>query len=329
MEDLGGYSTTYFVKKPTDNLICGVCLEVLKNPHQCKNGHMACLSCITTALDSNQECPTCKTYLSIKKLSRSLAIGQIIDDLEIKCSSDKCDWTGKLGEQSTHSESCEFQDVDCPLYECNSCSEDCTGKIARGELKHHKKTRIANNHEDTVEKLLLKIKELKDDVKTFKDALPTAAFVEFKKGNQIEVLVGAIKYTDGAVFIGDFVNGNVHGNATLFEDKDVYRGKCVEGHRQCHGKEVYGDGSTYDGQWVMNKRHGFGTLTRPDIYTYTGQWVDHEFSGPGVITYFKNNAKFEGNFVEGKKHGPFIVTLGQPGPDLITFHREYNMDQRV
>src|SRR5689334_20102731 len=53
-----------------EELMCNICLEVLENPRQCRNGHLFCMECITPALALTPECPICRTALTEPTLAR-------------------------------------------------------------------------------------------------------------------------------------------------------------------------------------------------------------------------------------------------------------------
>ncbi|KAF2075122.1 hypothetical protein CYY_003557 [Polysphondylium violaceum] len=66
-------------------LQCGICLQLLNTPRQCQNGHLFDLSCITTSLKKNKQCPICRCSLSSKELSRSLFVEKHIRNLKVYC----------------------------------------------------------------------------------------------------------------------------------------------------------------------------------------------------------------------------------------------------
>lgn len=69
---------------PTESLIvdqesakelqCGICLQLLNKPRQCKNGHLFCLHCISQCLEKGHECPSCRCSLKMEELARSLFV---------------------------------------------------------------------------------------------------------------------------------------------------------------------------------------------------------------------------------------------------------------
>lgn len=67
------------------DLQCGICLQILGNPKQCKNGHMFCSPCITAHLSKKEECPTCRCTLRESELARNLFVERHLRNLKIFC----------------------------------------------------------------------------------------------------------------------------------------------------------------------------------------------------------------------------------------------------
>ena len=73
------YDADNLIKKnKADDLICPICLNVLKNPISCsskKNSHSFCKDCIDLYLKESNKCPTCKLpfkYKERKKINNAL-----------------------------------------------------------------------------------------------------------------------------------------------------------------------------------------------------------------------------------------------------------------
>eukprot|EP01097_Dermamoeba_algensis_P004985 TRINITY_DN3177_c0_g1_i4.p1 TRINITY_DN3177_c0_g1~~TRINITY_DN3177_c0_g1_i4.p1 ORF type:complete len:424 (-),score=38.54 TRINITY_DN3177_c0_g1_i4:93-1364(-) len=66
-------------------LQCGICLQLLKAPRQCKNGHLFCLDCILKCLEKRSECPHCRTELQESDLARSLFVEKHLRSLQVYC----------------------------------------------------------------------------------------------------------------------------------------------------------------------------------------------------------------------------------------------------
>ncbi len=119
MESKAGISKEIFVDKPPSSLICGVCKDVLNNPHQCNNGHCHCKTCAELAISSQQKCPKCLCDLDPTNLTCNLFVLDMINNLETKCSPD-CSWIGPYSEREAHLNICENQLIPC---ENRGCAE--------------------------------------------------------------------------------------------------------------------------------------------------------------------------------------------------------------
>jgi hypothetical protein len=122
-----GYDKVWFVSN-VDALTCGICLGVLNNPYQCKNGHMCCKGCFMALFLQTRECrlcPGCRLDIDIDSLSVNLYAKNMIDTLTVTCNcrEDKdaqqfeCNWTGTLEERADRM--CPVMFVDCANLGCN------------------------------------------------------------------------------------------------------------------------------------------------------------------------------------------------------------------
>ncbi len=141
---LGGYSSHVFVDAPDMSLICAVCLEVLREPVQCCNGHLFCSSCAKASIEYNHRCPTCRCYLDNKLLSISLIAKMTVDNCIVHCPSPEnavlpsstaiqCDWIGPLKNLQYHKDNeCNFTVVKCSNVGCRLELPRC--RLARHQL---------------------------------------------------------------------------------------------------------------------------------------------------------------------------------------------------
>ncbi len=84
VNEIGGYPVELFLREPAVDFCCGICLNVLKDPHQCKNGHTYCFDCISEALTARNVCPSCSVHLNLHSLSKSLVLRNLIDKLIVR-----------------------------------------------------------------------------------------------------------------------------------------------------------------------------------------------------------------------------------------------------
>jgi len=126
----------------TKELQCGICLQLLNTPRQCQNGHLFDLSCITTSLKKNKQCPICRCSLTTKELSRSLFVEKHIRNLKVHCkyhfkkgesltiltTSTSTTINNSTNEKSTSSSSSlgSFQDYDEWIIDENGCNHIST-----------------------------------------------------------------------------------------------------------------------------------------------------------------------------------------------------------
>jgi hypothetical protein len=136
-----GYDLGIFVTDPGLKFQCGVCLNILKDPHQCKNGHCFCLECFQIVLTKVCRCPICKTPAKVSTISRNLFVKDAIDELQTVCisctnvpqntSADCCKWVGSLVHRQNHYDSsCKFAPVAC-------CFQGCMVKVPRKAFEQH------------------------------------------------------------------------------------------------------------------------------------------------------------------------------------------------
>eukprot|EP01114_Cavostelium_apophysatum_P024074 TRINITY_DN92_c2_g1_i1.p1 TRINITY_DN92_c2_g1~~TRINITY_DN92_c2_g1_i1.p1 ORF type:complete len:436 (-),score=71.84 TRINITY_DN92_c2_g1_i1:90-1397(-) len=109
-------------------LCCGICLNLLSKPRQCRNGHLFCLSCISQYVERTPQCPQCRCSLKDTDLARSLFVEKHIRQLKVHCryhftSGDKrtewavdpsgCTEIFTVETAATHERVCDFAPVPC------------------------------------------------------------------------------------------------------------------------------------------------------------------------------------------------------------------------
>ena len=142
-----------FTKSPSNRLLCGVCLSVVKDPHQCQNGHCFCHECLLAALRVRRCCPTCTVVTTLQTISRNLFARDSVNELMTTCIScasvdespvnacsslekppDRCDWIGKLENRQKHFDNdCQYRIVSC-------VNKGCSERLPRMFLESHAKT---------------------------------------------------------------------------------------------------------------------------------------------------------------------------------------------
>jgi hypothetical protein len=140
---------------------------------------------------------------------------------------------------------------------------------------------------------------------------------------------GVLKWKDGRVCEGHYVNGKMtvgklinidgsiyEGNITSEDDRNEYSGKLTDIDVSIYegsfissnyfkkGKMIYNDSSVYDGEWKFKKWNGKGTYTDKEGNITIATYKDGKIVDGVVSQVMKNGDKFIGEFYNGKRHGP-------------------------
>jgi hypothetical protein len=106
---MSGFTKELFVLDVPVDLTCILCLEVLNDPHKCKNhDHLFCNMCIRKSLRKcKKECPLCKETLYLKTLKQDFTTRLIIEALQVKCNKTTlddsvCEWNGLSSHWKNH-----------------------------------------------------------------------------------------------------------------------------------------------------------------------------------------------------------------------------------
>ena len=121
MSDIGGYSLSLFPSIPPNRFICSLCLNVMRDPFGCTNGHNFCQICIKIHLSRKPECPVCRVRLLLKDLVRNIFARESIAELQLRCEyfDAGCSWLGTIDTLSSHPpEGCGSQVIVCPNSAC-------------------------------------------------------------------------------------------------------------------------------------------------------------------------------------------------------------------
>lgn len=148
---------------------------------------------------------------------------------------------------------------------------------------------------------------------------------------------GTFKYPSGAVYQGEFVDGEIHGIGKLtYSDKREYVGEWVNRYQEGKGKMTMPDGRVFKGYWkrgefygedltgepiVINKEKieeqvpevqtgcivgdcddGEGTMLFADGSKYEGAFAKSKINGYGTY-YYANGAKYTGEWKDGYYNG--------------------------
>lgn len=120
-------------KKLAVDLKCGICFGLLKQPCQCRNGHLFCGPCLKRLMDTshNSCCPECRASISSETVARALFVEKAIRGLTLHCRyrfflepgpsgewkedlEDGCGEVVTLDNRAAHEAQCPHRFVPCP-----------------------------------------------------------------------------------------------------------------------------------------------------------------------------------------------------------------------
>ncbi|OYU54683.1 MAG: hypothetical protein CFE25_15470 [Chitinophagaceae bacterium BSSC1] len=114
---------------------------------------------------------------------------------------------------------------------------------------------------------------------------------------------GIYKYSNGAVYDGDFVDSLMSGiGVMVWPSGDKYIGEWKRGNRTGKGKFIFKDGRVYEGDFNAGKLNGKGTMIYKDGSKYIGDWKDGNITGKGKISY-ASGGSYEGDFLNNTLEG--------------------------
>eukprot|EP00934_Nitzschia_sp_Nitz4_P006905 Nitzschia sp. Nitz4//scaffold325_size20118//460//1276//NITZ4_008700-RA/size20118-snap-gene-0.32-mRNA-1//1//CDS//3329547893//6895//frame0 len=119
---------------------------------------------------------------------------------------------------------------------------------------------------------------------------------------------GDIFFLDGSAFWG-FINDDIrpHGRGKLkFSNGNVYDGEFVDGKMEGHGKMEWADGRWYLGEWVDGKKNGLGLEVSADgTLSHEGTFCNNR---PLIASSFPKKSRSEGDILVYRT-GSFAVLM--------------------
>ncbi|KAH9504010.1 hypothetical protein Btru_067539 [Bulinus truncatus] len=140
--EMSRYNVSLFLPAPDDELLCGICMNVLDKPLETPCRHVFCTDCIHKAVMEQQKCPLCRKKCKKSMLKDVLPLVQnLINKLTMKCSNLKngCLAPIKMEYYLDHLEKCDFAMIRC-------CYKECSVQMLRKELEEHEKNECFYRH---------------------------------------------------------------------------------------------------------------------------------------------------------------------------------------
>ena len=129
-----GYDEERFVITISQNFLCLICFNVLKDPVLCpRNQHCFCRGCITKHLENSRRCPTCADELTEETLTEPpRMVKDYLNELNIRCvyHDRGCEKIVQLQHLDQHEDSCGFTPAVCR-------NQGCGAILNKRDLIHH------------------------------------------------------------------------------------------------------------------------------------------------------------------------------------------------
>lgn len=113
---------------------------------------------------------------------------------------------------------------------------------------------------------------------------------------------GTYTWMSGAIYVGEFRNGQETFGKTRYQSGNEYEGEWKNGAQNGTGIFRYTNGDRFEGEWINNKAHGQGVLYKSDGTKFTGEWKDGLLHGYGEAI-FASGDEYKGEWKNGKKDG--------------------------
>lgn len=120
----------------------------------------------------------------------------------------------------------------------------------------------------------------------------------------------ALKYDDGAIYVGQTIGNNRHGEGRWKSASGTYNGQWVDDQFDGAGEQQWDDGRHFSGQFCKGQFHGHGKMewpTKEGVMIYEGQYVDGQKHGTGKF-HWPDGKIYDGQWVTGMRSGQAILS---------------------
>ncbi|KAL7579949.1 hypothetical protein ACA910_004945 [Epithemia clementina (nom. ined.)] len=111
---------------------------------------------------------------------------------------------------------------------------------------------------------------------------------------------GVMKFADGRIFDGEYINGQMVEGKMTYQDGSTYTGGWVDGMRHGRGRCVFTDQSVYEGEFREGEFFGYGKMSWSDGGWYEGEWYNGEMQGLGKEIRPDGSLRHEGQWSKGQ-----------------------------
>ncbi|KAI8794325.1 tripartite motif-containing protein 40 [Biomphalaria glabrata] len=136
------YNVSSFLPVPDEELLCGICMNILDKPLETPCRHVFCTDCIHKAVREQSKCPLCRKKCKKSMLKDVLPLVQnLINKLTMKCPNydNGCITPIKMEYYYDHLVKCEYSVVKCQYKECSA-------HMLRKEIVEHEQNDCIYRH---------------------------------------------------------------------------------------------------------------------------------------------------------------------------------------
>lgn len=128
-------------------LNCFICREVFTNPVRLSCKHTFCRDCIEKWHQKKSGCAICKKKFGKKSIAVDLIASYLVNDLEVICRNEGCEWNGRLELAESHENQClgylRYADKRSEEDEEQSLLKDLDEKYPQKVGKEYKRQKVS------------------------------------------------------------------------------------------------------------------------------------------------------------------------------------------
>ena len=319
----------------TDDFICPICFNILKNPISCsdkKISHAFCKECIDIFLEESNKCPICKLTFEYKINNNII---KELNNLSFKClfKNNGCNEILIYSDYLDHIINCKYNNIqfECKVKKYDYKSKDfkeCGYLGNKKEIEKHFKLCGLTEYNC----IICKEKILKINFEEHVKNKCIFRICNYHNGNRYEGYwkndkkegFGIYYFLNGDRYEGEWKNNLREGiGIYYYSNGDIYEGEYKNDEMEGIGIYYFFNGDRYEGEWKNNLREGYGILYLTDGDRYEGEWKNNLKEGYGIL-YMSNGIRYEGEWKNGKLEG--IGMYYYSGGDI--YKGELNNDLR-
>jgi hypothetical protein len=137
---------------------------------------------------------------------------------------------------------------------------------------------------------------------------------------------GLATFSDGRVYQGQFVDGELTGKGDFRDGEVIYTGGFKNWLFSGKGRYQYKK-TIYEGDFSQGQFDGVGRQTLGENVSYEGEFVGGSYHGLGVL--LEDGDRYQGEFQSGMKHGSGILTYAKALDGIIKIEGVWANDKLI